>query len=299
LRAFFVDGQLTAIPAQEKKRQVILRYLAETVFVPNVAYPEKEVNQRLAVHHPDVASLRRYLLEWRYMRREAGGYQRCPEGVAAGSGRLSRAACPRPEPSPPAVGRVATSHGRLDQPVVAIASPVEDRDVLVLGIDEHEEGVPELLHAGHSILLEHRLDGEALDLDHRGPDRGRVGRAIGDRTQEVLLLERPMMPLWLLRVLPCPSFELVDDLVGRRLRWVAACAIPRNGRPSMTRVTSTMWLSSTDLWRSSENSAWASERSSSSRSRRLSLRSAYARSASGTSRFLPLTMIRTSRLLTP
>ena len=78
LRAFFVDGQLTSIPAQEKKRQVILRYLAETVFVPNVAYPEKEVNQRLAVHHPDVASLRRYLIEWHYMRREAGVYELRP-----------------------------------------------------------------------------------------------------------------------------------------------------------------------------------------------------------------------------
>jgi DNA-binding transcriptional ArsR family regulator len=78
LRAFIVDGQLTAIPAQEKKRQVILRYLAETVFVPGLAYPEKEVNQRLAVHHPDVASLRRYLIEWRYMRREAGVYELLP-----------------------------------------------------------------------------------------------------------------------------------------------------------------------------------------------------------------------------
>jgi DNA-binding transcriptional ArsR family regulator len=78
LRAFFIDGQLTAIPAQEKKRLVILRYLAETVFVPNVRYPEKEVNQRLAVHHPDVASLRRYLIEWRFMRRGAGVYELLP-----------------------------------------------------------------------------------------------------------------------------------------------------------------------------------------------------------------------------
>jgi DNA-binding transcriptional ArsR family regulator len=81
LRAFFIDGQLTAIPAQEKKRLVILRYLAETVFVPNVRYPEKEVNQRLAVHHPDVASLRRYLIEWRFMRREAGIYELLPREV--------------------------------------------------------------------------------------------------------------------------------------------------------------------------------------------------------------------------
>jgi len=72
------NGELTAIPAQEKKRQVILRYLAATVFVSGVAYPEKEVNQRLAVHHPDVASLRRYLIEWRYMRRKAGIYELLP-----------------------------------------------------------------------------------------------------------------------------------------------------------------------------------------------------------------------------
>ena len=78
LRAFIIDGQLTAIPAQEKKRLVILRYLAETAFVRNVQYPEKEVNQRLAVYHPDVASLRRYLVEWRFMRREAGIYELLP-----------------------------------------------------------------------------------------------------------------------------------------------------------------------------------------------------------------------------
>jgi len=78
LRAFFIDGQLTAIPAQEKKRLVILRYLAETVFDPSVRYPEREVNQRLAAHHPDVASLRRYLIEWRFMRREAGIYELLP-----------------------------------------------------------------------------------------------------------------------------------------------------------------------------------------------------------------------------
>ena len=78
LRAFIVDGRLTSIPAQEKKRLVILRYLAETVFEGGVAYPEKEVNQRLAVYHSDVASLRRYLIEWRFMRRAASVYELLP-----------------------------------------------------------------------------------------------------------------------------------------------------------------------------------------------------------------------------
>jgi len=78
LRAFFEDGRLTSIPAQEKKRQVVLRYLAETVFEAARPYPEKEVNQRLGLLHPDVASLRRYLVDGGYMRRAAGIYELCP-----------------------------------------------------------------------------------------------------------------------------------------------------------------------------------------------------------------------------
>jgi DNA-binding transcriptional ArsR family regulator len=75
LKAFFVDGRLERIPAQEKKRAVILRYLAETVFEPDREYQEKEVNQLLALRHPDVASLRRYLVDERYMRRDRGIYR--------------------------------------------------------------------------------------------------------------------------------------------------------------------------------------------------------------------------------
>ena len=79
LRAFIgSDGRLERIPAQEKKRLVILRYLAETVFEPGRAYPEKEVNMALALRHPDVASLRRFLVDLGFMRREAGIYELRP-----------------------------------------------------------------------------------------------------------------------------------------------------------------------------------------------------------------------------
>ncbi|MBA3435060.1 MAG: DUF2087 domain-containing protein, partial [Chloroflexi bacterium] len=37
------------------------------------------VNQRLAVLHPDVASLRRYLVDHGFMQREAGIYRLRPE----------------------------------------------------------------------------------------------------------------------------------------------------------------------------------------------------------------------------
>jgi hypothetical protein len=78
LRAFLADGRLERIPVQDKKRQIILRFLAETDFEPDRSYPEKEVNQRLALRNPDVAALRRYLVDARYMQRQAGIYRLRP-----------------------------------------------------------------------------------------------------------------------------------------------------------------------------------------------------------------------------
>jgi len=76
LRGYLVDGQLLTIPAQHRKRQVVLRFLLERVFTEDRGYPEKEVNQRLALFHPDVAALRRYLVDDGYVTREAGVYRR-------------------------------------------------------------------------------------------------------------------------------------------------------------------------------------------------------------------------------
>ncbi len=76
LRSFFEGNRLVAIPAQEKKKLVVLRYLLERCFAEDRPYPEKEVNQRLAHFHPDVASLRRYLVEFGFVTREAGVYRR-------------------------------------------------------------------------------------------------------------------------------------------------------------------------------------------------------------------------------
>ena len=76
LRAFIVDGRLVSIPAQEKKKEVVLRYLRQRCFAEDRPYPEKEVNARLARFHPDVASLRRHLVEHGLMTRDAGIYRR-------------------------------------------------------------------------------------------------------------------------------------------------------------------------------------------------------------------------------
>jgi len=54
---------------------VVLEHLVR-VFEPGVRYPEREVNALLAVWHPDVAALRRYLVDEGLLTREAGVYWR-------------------------------------------------------------------------------------------------------------------------------------------------------------------------------------------------------------------------------
>jgi hypothetical protein len=75
LGAFVRDGRLVSIPAQASKRQVVLEHLVR-VFEPGVRYPEREVNALLAVWHPDVAALRRHLVDSGLLSRDAGVYWR-------------------------------------------------------------------------------------------------------------------------------------------------------------------------------------------------------------------------------
>ncbi|GAP09384.1 uncharacterized protein conserved in bacteria [Bellilinea caldifistulae] len=66
------SGRIKSLPAQEKKFQVLLRYVAKA-FQPGRRYTEKEVNEILARYHEDTASLRRGLIESRLMARESSG----------------------------------------------------------------------------------------------------------------------------------------------------------------------------------------------------------------------------------
>ena len=78
LQTYVIDDRLTQIPAQRKKRLVILQWLARK-FEPGVRYPEAELNEIIKRHHPDTAFLRRAMIEWKFMRREKGVYWRVPE----------------------------------------------------------------------------------------------------------------------------------------------------------------------------------------------------------------------------
>ncbi len=79
LQSFFrPDGTLKEIPAQRKKRDVVLnRLVAE--FERGRKYSEQEINETLKRFHEDVATLRREFIMTHLMERENGFYWRTGE----------------------------------------------------------------------------------------------------------------------------------------------------------------------------------------------------------------------------
>jgi hypothetical protein len=69
----FVNGQkLRDIPASRKKRQVILRWLADKLEAGR-RYPEARLNEILLRHHADSATLRHELVASKLLRRTRDG----------------------------------------------------------------------------------------------------------------------------------------------------------------------------------------------------------------------------------
>ena len=83
LATFFTGGRLSVIPAQRKKRDVILDHLAAE-FEPGRDYPEREVNEILGTFHPDFFTLRRELIGRGLLSRDKGIYQRVTEATTSG-----------------------------------------------------------------------------------------------------------------------------------------------------------------------------------------------------------------------
>lgn len=75
LRNFMVDGALTSIPTARSKRLLLLDFLSSR-FDPGVTYTEAQVNETLGRYHPDVAALRRYLVDEEFLERRDGFYWR-------------------------------------------------------------------------------------------------------------------------------------------------------------------------------------------------------------------------------
>jgi hypothetical protein len=69
------DGHLKAIPAQRKKREIVLRHIVKD-FEPGKHYKEREVVEILEHFHADTATLRRELIGYGMLVRQSGEYWR-------------------------------------------------------------------------------------------------------------------------------------------------------------------------------------------------------------------------------
>ena len=77
VRRSFLDGRrLARMPARARKKGVILRFLLDEVLPDDHPIEEREVNARLATWNPDVAALRRYLVDAGLVDRDGMTYRR-------------------------------------------------------------------------------------------------------------------------------------------------------------------------------------------------------------------------------
>ncbi|MBK8758584.1 MAG: DUF2087 domain-containing protein [Actinomycetales bacterium] len=74
VRTFFDGPRLRAIPSKRRPRAAVLLHLLER-FDADRVYTEAEVNGILRTAHDDVASLRRELVDYRYLTRGEGRYR--------------------------------------------------------------------------------------------------------------------------------------------------------------------------------------------------------------------------------
>jgi biotin operon repressor len=81
LGEYLVRGRLKELPSQFKKREMILRHLAQE-FQPGKPYTEKRVNEVLKAFYSDADTLRRELVKHKLLKQEQGEYRRVSDGNA-------------------------------------------------------------------------------------------------------------------------------------------------------------------------------------------------------------------------
>jgi biotin operon repressor len=82
LRNFFEGPRLRSIPAQRRKKQIVLAELLRRL-PRRREYPEPELNSYIEVMHPDFCTLRRELIMEKLMERKGGVYRLTERGRAA------------------------------------------------------------------------------------------------------------------------------------------------------------------------------------------------------------------------
>ena len=81
LRAFFDGPRLIALPAQRRKKDLVLEEVLRRL-PRRREYREPELNKFIEVVHPDFCTIRREWIMGGYMEREAGIYRLAPRGRA-------------------------------------------------------------------------------------------------------------------------------------------------------------------------------------------------------------------------
>ncbi len=74
--SFFEYGHLKTIPAQRKKKRIILEVIAQK-FESGRIYPEREVNLLIADFHDDFCTIRRDMVSEKLLARDSRGYWKC------------------------------------------------------------------------------------------------------------------------------------------------------------------------------------------------------------------------------
>lgn len=74
IRSFFDGERLRSIPTRRRARAAVLMHLL-TRFERGRDYPEREVNDILRTAHDDISTLRRELVDYRWLRRADGIYR--------------------------------------------------------------------------------------------------------------------------------------------------------------------------------------------------------------------------------
>lgn len=75
---FAENGKLKSIPAQRKKKLIVLEHLVKGLKVGQI-YQEKEINEYIKQFHEDYATIRREFIMCHFMNRENGEYELNPK----------------------------------------------------------------------------------------------------------------------------------------------------------------------------------------------------------------------------
>ena len=90
---FNPDGTLISIPVKSVKKIAVLLHIARDLS-PTTKYPEKELNAIIAKYHDDTAAIRRHMIEYGILERDAESVYWLNPALETGSNLLLQSHSP-------------------------------------------------------------------------------------------------------------------------------------------------------------------------------------------------------------